>query len=132
MQAMCRCYIYRRLRSQPKLTEMALMKLNEDTTGAAEQLKWYTGLAIEMKGETVPASSKHLHITVREPFGVVARIVPFNHPLSFSARGLAGPLIAGNTVVIKPPETSSLSATILGEICKEVMPPGTVNIVSGY
>src|SRR5947209_6506889 len=37
-----------------------------------------------------------------------------------------------HTEVIKPPETSSLSATILGEICKEVMPPGTVNIVSGY
>ena len=56
---------------------------------------------------------------------MVARIVPFNHPLSFAARGLAGPLIAGNTVVIKPPETSSLSSHILGEIAKEIMPPGT-------
>jgi acyl-CoA reductase-like NAD-dependent aldehyde dehydrogenase len=84
-----------------------------------------------MKGETIPASAKNLHITVREPFGVTARIVPFNHPLSFAARGLAGPLIAGNTAIIKPPETSSLSATLLGEICKEVLPPGVANIVSG-
>jgi acyl-CoA reductase-like NAD-dependent aldehyde dehydrogenase len=112
-------------------TGNTITKMKADIEGAAEQLEWYTGLAIEMKGETVPASSKHLHITVREPYGVVARIVPFNHPLSFAARGLAGPLIAGNTVVIKPPETSSLSSHILGEIAKEIMPPGTVNIVTG-
>ena len=112
-------------------TGNTITKMKADIEGSAEQLEWYTGLAIEMKGETVPASSKHLHITVREPFGVVARIVPFNHPLSFAARGLAGPLIAGNTVIIKPPETSSLSASILGEICKEVLPPGVANIVSG-
>jgi betaine-aldehyde dehydrogenase len=62
---------------------------------------------------------------------VVARIVPFNHPLSFAVRGLAGPMIAGNTVVIKPPETSSMSASLLAELCKEILPPGTVNIVSG-
>src|SRR5262245_49392849 len=70
-------------------TGNTITKMKADIEGAAEQLDWYTGLAIEMKGETVPASSKHLHITGREPFGVVARIVPFNHPLSFAARGLA-------------------------------------------
>ncbi len=112
-------------------TGNTITKMKADIEGSAEQLEWYTGLAIEMKGETVPASSKHLHLTVREPYGVVARIVPFNHPLSFAARGLAGPLIAGNTVVIKPPESSSLSASILAEISKEIMPPGTVNIVTG-
>src|SRR5438874_6491788 len=112
-------------------TGNTITKMKADIEGAAEQLEWYTGLAIEMKGETVPASSKNLHLTVREPYGVVARIVPFNHPLSFACRGLAGPLIAGNTAVIKPPETSSLSASILGEICKEILPPGVVNIVSG-
>ena len=112
-------------------TGNTISKMKGDIEQSAEQLEWYTGLAIEMKGETIPASAKNLHITVREPFGVTARIVPFNHPLSFAARGLAGPLIAGNTAIIKPPETSSLSATLLGEICKEVLPPGVANIVSG-
>jgi betaine-aldehyde dehydrogenase len=112
-------------------TGNTISKMKGDIEQSAEQLEWYTGLAVEMKGETIPASAKNLHITVREPFGVTARIVPFNHPLSFAARGLAGPLIAGNTVIIKPPETSSLSATLLGEICKEVLPPGVANIVSG-
>jgi len=112
-------------------TGNTISKMKGDIEQSAEQLEWYTGLAIEMKGETIPASAKNLHITVREPYGVTARIVPFNHPLSFAARGLAGPLIAGNTAIIKPPETSSLSATLLGEICKEVLPPGVDNIVSG-
>ena len=79
-------------------TGNTISKMKGDIEQSAEQLEWYTGLAIEMKGETIPASAKNLHITVREPFGVTARIVPFNHPLSFAARGLAGPLIAGNTV----------------------------------
>jgi betaine-aldehyde dehydrogenase len=112
-------------------TGNTISKMKVDVEGAAEALEWYTGLAIEMKGETVPASSKNLHLTVREPYGVVARIVPFNHPLSFAVRGIAGPLIAGNTVVIKPPETSSMSASILAEMSREILPPGTVNIVSG-
>jgi betaine-aldehyde dehydrogenase len=112
-------------------TGNTISKMKNDIEQSAEQLEWYTGLAIEMKGETIPASAKNLHITIRQPFGVTARIVPFNHPLSFAARGLAGPLIAGNTAIIKPPETSSLSASLLGEICKEVLPPGVANIVSG-
>jgi acyl-CoA reductase-like NAD-dependent aldehyde dehydrogenase len=69
-------------------TGNTITKMKADIEGAAEQLEWYSALAIEMKGETVPASSKNLHITVREPYGVVARIVPFNHPLSFAAAGL--------------------------------------------
>jgi len=48
-------------------TGNTITKMKADIEGSAEQLEWYTGLAIEMKGETVPASSKHLHITVREP-----------------------------------------------------------------
>ncbi len=119
------------LRVEVTDTGNTITKMKGDVEGSAEALEWYSGLAIEMKGETVPASSKNLHITVREPYGVVARIVPFNHPLSFAVRGLAGPMIAGNTVVIKPPETSSMSASLLAEICKEILPPGTVNIVTG-
>jgi len=119
------------LRVEVTDTGNTITKMKGDVEGSAEALEWYSGLAIEMKGETVPASSKNLHITVREPFGVVARIVPFNHPLSFAVRGLAGPMIAGNTVVIKPPETSSMSASLLAELCKEILPPGTVNIVTG-
>lgn len=119
------------LRTEVLDTGNTITPMRGDIENAAWQLEWYSGLATEMKGETVPATTKNLHLTVREPYGVVTRIVPFNHPLMFAARGIAGPLIAGNTVVIKPPETSSLSSSILAELCQEVLPPGTVNIVTG-
>ena len=89
------------------------------------------GLGTEIKGESVPATSQNIHFTMREPFGVVGRIVPFNHPFLFAGAHLAAPLMAGNAVVLKSPDQSPLSATVMAEICHRVLPPGVVNIVSG-
>ena len=89
----------------------------------------FAGLAPEMKGDTIPASAG-LHVTVREPVGVVVRIVPFNHPLMFAGKIFA-PLVAGNPTILKPPETAPLSALRLGELLREVFPPGVLNIVVG-
>src|SRR4029077_18468274 len=77
-------------------------------------------------------SGKNLHFTIREPYGVVGRIIPFNHPIKFAANALAAPLVAGNCGALKPPDTSPLSATILGEICGKMLPSGVVNIVTGH
>lgn len=106
-------------------------KLGADVQIAAAYLEYFAGLASEMKGETVPATAGGLHFTVREPYGVVARIVPFNHPFMFAAAHLAAPLVAGNSVVIKTPETSPLTGSLLGELCREHLPAGLVNIVHG-
>jgi len=59
--------------------------MHADLAIAADTLRLFAGLAIEIKGATVPASAEHLHLTVREPFGVVGRIIPFNHPIMFAA-----------------------------------------------
>lgn len=99
-------------------------------TGVAG-MNYYAGLAYELKGETIPATPGNLHFTTREPYGVVARIVPFNHPVMFATARTAAALMAGNSVVVKPPETSSLSALILSEIAREALPPGVFNIVTG-
>lgn len=61
----------------------------------------------------MPSTAEGLHFTLREPYGVVGRIVPFNHPLMFAAARTAAALMAGNAVVSKPPETSPLSAMLL-------------------
>lgn len=106
-------------------------KLGADVQIAAAYLEYFAGLASEMKGETVPATATGLHFTLREPYGVVARIVPFNHPFMFAAAHLAAPLVAGNAVVIKTPETSPLTGSLLGELCREHLPAGLVNIVHG-
>jgi acyl-CoA reductase-like NAD-dependent aldehyde dehydrogenase len=107
-------------------------KLGADVQIAAGYLEYFAGLASELKGETVPATAQGLHFTLREPFGVVARIVPFNHPFMFAAAHLAAPLMAGNAVVVKTPETSPLSGSLLAELCREALPAGLVNIVHGY
>ena len=112
-------------------TGNTISKMRADVATAGDTLDYYSGLHTEIKGETIPASTKNLHFTIREPYGVVGRIIPFNHPIKFAANALAAPLMAGNCVVLKPPETSPLSATMLGEICREVLPAGVVNIVTG-
>jgi betaine-aldehyde dehydrogenase len=112
-------------------TGNTISKMRIDVATAGDTLDFYAGLATEIKGETIPATGKNLHFTIREPYGVVGRIIPFNHPIKFAANALAAPLVAGNCVVLKPPDTSPLSATILGEICRQLLPPGVVNIVTG-
>lgn len=114
-----------------KDTGNTIGKMRGDLGAATAQLDYYAGLGLEIKGETIPASAKALHFTLREPYGVVGRIVPFNHPIFFAISALAGPLTAGNAVVIKPPDQSPLSASYLGEVCREVLPAGVVNIVTG-
>ena len=112
-------------------TGNTIAKMKRDVEKAANLQRYFAGLGLELKGETVPASPGNLHYTVCEPYGVVARIVPFNHPISFAAGRLAAPLMAGNSVIVKPPEQAPLSASILAEICARVLPPGVVNIVTG-
>ena len=112
-------------------TGNTIAKMRNDVQAAVNQLYYYAGLGYELKGDTIPATPGNLHLTVREPYGVVGRIIPFNHPVMFAAAKLGPPLIAGNTIVEKPSEQSPLSASILAEICAEVMPPGVVNIVTG-
>ncbi len=113
-------------------TGNTIAKLGADVQIAAAYLEYFAGLATEMKGDTVPASPGNIHFSLREPFGVVARIVPFNHPFMFAGAHLASPLTAGNTVVVKTPETSPLTGSLLAECCREILPPGVVNIISGF
>ncbi len=112
-------------------TGNTIASLGNDVDIAAAYLEYFAGLGTEMKGESVPASPGNFHFTTREPYGVVGRIVPFNHPFLFAAAHLAAPLMAGNAVVLKTAEQSPLSATLLAEACKETLPAGLVNFVSG-
>lgn len=109
-----------------------IANLGNDLFKSANQFDYFSGLIGEIKGDTMGTLSSGMHMTLRQPYGVVGRIVPFNHPFMFATANCAAPLAAGNTVVLKTPETSPLSATIFAEICAEVLPAGVVNILSGY
>lgn len=106
-------------------------ELENDARIAAAQIEYYAGLVHELKGDTLPMGADSLNYSLREPLGVVARIVAYNHPLMFLAGKLAPVIAAGNTVIMKPPVQAPLSAYRLAEIVDEVMPPGVINILSG-
>lgn len=101
-----------------------------DAANAVRSLRYFAGIAMEAKGETIPAS-ENLHYTLKQPFGVVGKIVPFNHPFLFAASKIGAPLVAGNTVVLKPSESTPLSALLLGELAAGILPPGVLNVVVG-
>lgn len=82
-------------------------------------------------GRTVPLDPTTLGMTLREPYGVVAAIVPFNMPIAMASNKMGAALAAGNTVVIKPPEQASVGILRFAELVNEILPPGTVNVVSG-
>ena len=102
-----------------------------DADIAASQIDFFAGLVTEMKGDSIPMGPGRMNVTVREPIGVVARIIPFNHPFMFAAGKSAAPLAAGNTIVVKPPEQAPLSALRLAELIEGVFPPGVFNVVTG-
>src|SRR5262249_35822862 len=102
-----------------------------DARVAAAGLDFFAGLTTEIKGATVPMGPGTLNYTVREPLGVVARIVAYNHPLMFAAVKIGAPLAAGNTVVVKAPEQAPLSALKMAELIGGVFPPGVLNVLTG-
>ena len=102
-----------------------------DATVAAAQIEFYAGLVTEMKGASIPMGPGVVNFSVREPRGVVGRIIPFNHPFMFCAGKSGAPLATGNTVVVKPPDQSPLSSLRLAELIGGILPPGVLNIVPG-
>ena len=109
----------------------AIVGMGGDMTWTADSLGYFAGLVTEIKGETSSQGARHLNLTRRQPFGVVAKINPFNHPFRFCAEKAAAPLAAGNCVVIKGSEQAPLSSLRLGELCEGIFPAGVVNILTG-
>ena len=106
-------------------------EMTSDAMIAAAQLDFFAGLVTEMKGASIPMGPDVVNFSVREPIGVVARIVPFNHPFMFAAGKSAAPLAAGNTIVMKPPDQAPLSALRLAELVDGLLPTGVFNVVPG-
>lgn len=104
--------------------------MRKDVHNAVSFLRYFAGLASELKGETTEASTG-FNLTLREPFGVVARIVPFNHPVQFAAQAIAAPLAAGNAVILKPADQTPLSALRLAELAEGLLPPGLLSVLTG-
>ncbi len=93
--------------------------------------RYYAELGRNSRGRVIPSiESTQLSMVLKEPYGVVVCIVPYNYPLLLMVWKVAPALAAGNTVIIKPSSITPL-ATLALSACFEVLPPGTVNIVTG-
>ncbi|SNZ11841.1 aldehyde dehydrogenase (acceptor) [Natronoarchaeum philippinense] len=98
----------------------------------ADHFRYFAGIARAHEGRTVDTDdSRHLQ-TLREPYGVVGQIIPWNFPLLMAAWKLGPALAAGNTVVLKPAEETPLTILKLMEEADDVLPEGVVNVVTGF
>ena len=107
------------------------LSMVDDAKKGAGQHDFFAGLGMELKGDTLPTPGGGLDYTRPQPFGVVARIIPYNHPIAFAAGKIAPALVAGNTVILKPADQTPLSALWMGTLAQEYFPPGVVNVVTG-
>ncbi|GGM95908.1 aldehyde dehydrogenase [Streptomyces fuscichromogenes] len=99
---------------------------------AITTFRWYGQLADKLTDESPHTASDALALVTREPTGVVGAVVPWNFPLTLAGWKVAPALAAGCTVVLKPSESSPLSALLLGRIGTEAgLPPGVLNVVTG-
>jgi len=104
-----------------------------DVTAAIRYYEFYGGAADKIHGDTIPFMTDYTALTLREPHGVVAGIIPWNYPMQIMARVVGAALAMGNTLVIKPAEDASLSTIRIGELAIEAgIPDGVLNIVTGY
>jgi betaine-aldehyde dehydrogenase len=105
--------------------------LRRDISNAAAAIDYFAGLVLQIQGSTIPLGDDVVNMTVREPVGVVGRIVAYNHPFAFTAAKFGAVLGAGCTMVVKAAQQAPLSAYRLMELIEGILPPGVVNVVSG-
>jgi len=108
------------------------MAVRAEPGSAAATFRYYAEAIDKVYGEVAATDDQHLGLLHREPVGVVGMIVPWNFPLMIGAWKLAPALAVGNSVVLKPAESASLSLLRLGELALEAgLPAGVLNIVTG-
>ncbi|XP_045529143.1 retinal dehydrogenase 2-like isoform X3 [Pieris brassicae] len=105
----------------------------EEVYYSASVFRYYAGKADKIHGNTIPADGEVLSMTLKEPVGVCAQIIPWNYPIPMLSWKIAPALAAGCTLIVKPAEQTPLTALAVAALIKEAgFPPGVVNIVPGY
>jgi len=108
------------------------MAFRAEPGSAAGTFRYYAEAIDKVYGEIAPTAEGVLGLVHREPIGVIGAIVPWNFPLMIGAWKIAPALAAGNSIVLKPPETASLALLRLAELAAEAgLPDGVLNVVTG-
>ena len=107
--------------------------LADEVPAMADQLRFFAGAARCMEGK---AAGEYLEgytsMIRREPIGVIGQIAPWNYPLMMAVWKIGPALATGNTVVLKPAETTPMSTLKMAELAADIFPPGVLNVVTGH
>jgi acyl-CoA reductase-like NAD-dependent aldehyde dehydrogenase len=130
-----------RVRAHRKpLVELLTLEEGKPVPENEEELEWvantfdyYAELGRHERGRVLtPGEPSQFNFVLKEPYGVVGCIVPWNYPLLLMAWKVAPALAAGNTVIIKPSEMTPLTALYMAAHCFDALPAGVVNVITGY
>lgn len=105
--------------------------MSADVPLSADHFRYFAGVIRSEEGTAQQLDENNLTLTLKEPIGVVGQIIPWNFPLLMAAWKIAPAIAAGNTVVISPSSTTSLSILELAKILDQVLPAGVVNVITG-
>lgn len=109
-----------------------LREAKGDIETSARYFEYYAGIADKLQGVTIPLGPDYVSMSLLQPIGVTAHIIPWNFPLVTTCRGVAPCLAAGAVAVVKPAEDTPLTSLMLGNILKEAgLPDGVYNVVCG-
>jgi betaine-aldehyde dehydrogenase len=105
---------------------------SEELPPMVDQIRFFAGAARVLEGRSAGEYlAGHTSYVRREPIGVVGQVTPWNYPMMMAVWKFAPAIAAGNTVVLKPSDTTPVSTLLLAEIAAEFLPPGVFNVICG-
>ena len=105
---------------------------SEEIPPMVDQIRFFAGAARILEGRSAGEyMTDHTSMVRREPIGVVAQVAPWNYPMMMAVWKFAPAIAAGNTVVLKPSDTTPVTTLMLAELAAEFLPPGVLNVVAG-
>jgi betaine-aldehyde dehydrogenase len=105
---------------------------SEELPPTIDHFRFFAGAARVLEGKSAGEYMEdHTSFIRREPIGVIGQVTPWNYPLAMMSWKIAPALAAGNTVVLKPSDTTPATSTMMAELCAEFLPPGVLNVITG-
>ncbi|HYE93709.1 MAG TPA: aldehyde dehydrogenase family protein, partial [Terriglobales bacterium] len=108
------------------------LTMSEEIPPMVDQIRFFAGAARNLEGKAAAEyMAGHTSFVRREPVGVIGQVTPWNYPMMMAVWKFAPAIAAGNTVVLKPSDTTPVTTVRLAELAAEVLPPGVLNVICG-
>src|SRR6204780_2990578 len=108
------------------------LTMDEEIPPMVDQIRFFAGAARNLEGlAAAEYMAGHTSFVRREPLGVCGAVTPWNYPMMMAVWKFAPALAAGNTVVLKPSDTTPVSTLLLAELAADILPPGVFNVICG-